>query len=235
MFRSREKRRFLSIGLIALVFAAACAGPSGNRGPGGPKRGGPPGGGGPGFAGGPPQQSEDRVYGQALTLKRDGNCADAIPLLKRVAEIGHGYEIAQYHLGDCLLRQAAAQVDTNRADMDNALALHWLLKAAHSNNADAQGKLVAVYLDGGVVAVDRVEAAKWYLLYMRNPIQVKVGATALAPGVEHYLREELRPQEWAAATIEADRWNVVRQDINRPVQDRRGPGGSGEERDRPRS
>ncbi len=235
MLRSTERFRLLSIGLIALFVVAACAGPSGNRGPGGPKRGGPPGGGGPGFAaGGPIQQGPDRFYSQALALKRDGNCAEAVPLFKRVAEIGRGYEIAQYHLGDCLLQTAVEKGTGAQAEMDNALAMHWLLKAAHSNNADAQGKLAAIYLNSDVVAQDRVAAAKWYLLYMRNPIQVKVGATALAPGVERYLLDELRPQEWAAATAAADSWQVVQQDINRPAQDPRGPGGRDGERERPR-
>ena len=236
MIRVDKKIRLLSVAIVSLFFVAACAGgPSGGGGPGGPGRGGPPGGGfakGPG--GPPPQQGDDRFYSQALELKRDGNCAEAVPLFKRVAEMGQGYEIAQYHLGDCLLKTAATKGPGAQADMDNALAMHWLLKAAHSNNADAQGKLTAIYLDGKVVGVDRVEAAKWYLLYMRNPIQVKVGATALAPGVEQFLLDELRPQEWAAATAEADSWQVVQQDINRRDLDRGGPGREGGGRDRPR-
>ncbi len=236
-----EKIRTLFIILFIAAFAAACAAPSGGRGPGGP--GGPGRGGSPDGAmakkmakrgGARPSSPGDFFYSQALALKNDGKCEEAIPVFSKLAEMGYGYEIAQYHLGDCLLTVAGDEEDPSRAAVHEALALHWLLKAGHSNNADAQGLLAALYLDGYVVPEDRVEAAKWYLLYMRNPIQLKVGAMPLPAGLEVYLLDELRPQEWAKATEEADAWQVVKQEINRPSDDGKPRRARGADGDRPR-
>ena len=219
-----EKLRILFCVMFIAVFVADCAGPAtGGRGS---DRGGPPrdGAAGPQFSkkatllGG---RGGDRFFGEALALKNEGNCEDAVPLLRPMAEMGYGYEIAQYHLGDCLLILAANQSDAGKAETHQALGLHWLLKAGHSNNADAQGKLAALYFDGDVVSQSRIDAGKWYLLYMRNPIQLKVGAVPLEPGLERSLLDELRPLEWVEATVQADAWQVVTQEINRPVD--RGP------------
>lgn len=155
-----------------------------------------------------------------MALKNDGACDQATPLLQRLAARGQGFEIAQYHLGDCLLVMSNQAESQSVTAVREAHGLYWLLKAAHSNNADAQGRLAGVYLSDHVVPQNRVEAAKWYLLYMRNPIQVKVGAMPLEKGVERYLLDELRPQEWAAATLQADTWVAVKQEINRAADGR---------------
>ncbi len=228
---------------VIVLFTAACAGPGGGRGPGGPggpgggDRRGPPGAQGD-FAkrggGGPRQSAGDFSYSKALALKNEGACEEAVPLLKRLAERGHGYEIAQYHLGDCLLTLAAEDENGEGAVLHEVHGFYWLLKAGNSNNADAQGKLAALYLEGDVVPLDRVAAAKWYLLYMRNPIQLKIGAMPLAPGLEQYLLDELREQEWAEATTQADEWVVVKQEIVQPTDGRPGRGGRDRDGNQPR-
>ncbi len=233
-----EQIRTLLVLIVAAGFLAACAGGAGGRGPGGPggDRSGPPRDGmsGAKYAkkGGPRgARGGELFFSQALAFKNDGACDEAVPLFRRLADMGYGYEIAQFHLGDCLLMLAAAADDASQAELHQFHALYWLLKAGNSNNADAQGRLAALYLDGEIVDQSRVDAAKWYLLYMRNPIQLKIGAAPLRPGLERYLLDELRPQEWAAAMEAADAWTVITQEINRP-QDGRPPsrkGGSGRE------
>ncbi len=47
--------------------------------------------------------------GKAEDLRLTGHCDEAIPILRRLAEGGDGYELAQYNLGLCLLDTAKAE------------------------------------------------------------------------------------------------------------------------------
>src|SRR5262245_5995264 len=56
-----------------------------------------------------PGPDANAAYADAMTLKAKGDCAGAITKLRKVAEIGPGYEGAQAALGECILQTASAK------------------------------------------------------------------------------------------------------------------------------
>lgn len=112
-----------------------------------------------------------RLYSQALDLKSDGDCDKAIPLFHRLAMRGQGFELAQYHLADCLLMTApSSATDTSWLE-----ALLWMRRAAEAGAPEAQGRLAALYAIGPENARNLVEAAMWYHLFQVNPARKKPG------------------------------------------------------------
>lgn len=212
--------RFGAVALLALSLIA-CAGP-------GPRRGAPP---GPGVNAegeeSPGPGSGREFLQQALALKESEGCDWALPLLRRLAAYGGGYEVAQFHLGDCLVKKAQkAETGSEEWDVLAAEAMATLLKAATSGDANAQGALADIYFSGELVRKDNVEAAKWLLLYRDNPIRRSLGARSLPDGLEREMHTALSEEEWETARSLADRFVVVRQEIADPELERpdRAPG-----------
>jgi hypothetical protein len=202
-------------GALALATLAACV--PGNGGPTGPFDG--PG----GDMHRPPGQES---FSQVLAMRTEQGCVAAIPPLRRFASYGGGFEIAQFELGDCLVAEARKTADdAERATMTKE-AEDVLLKAANSNEPNAQGLLTALYFRGDVLKKDVVDAGKWFLLYRRNNLRINLGARALPKGLESDMRNTLTEDQWKAATDAADAFEVTIQPNSAPPE-RDGPGGEG--------
>lgn len=112
-----------------------------------------------------------RLYSQALNLKSAGDCALAIPLFHRLSMRGEGFELAHYHLADCLFKTAPeSATDTRWIE-----ALLWMRRAADAGVPQAQGALAALYATGPDNARNLAEAAMWYQLFKNNPARKKPG------------------------------------------------------------
>ena len=79
--------------------------------------------------------------GKAEDLRLAGRCAEAIPILRRLAAGGDGYELAQYNLGLCLLDTVKAEPDAQRAASLKLEGSAFILKAANHNLPKAQASL----------------------------------------------------------------------------------------------
>lgn len=143
-----------------------------------------------------------RLYTQALELKAAGKCPAAIPPFYALASRGEGYELAQYHLGACLLAEAEPAI-TATGFLE---ALLWLRRSAEAGSPDAQGELARLYLEGPPAVRDLGEAALWYELYLVNPAAKRPGFSpvprAVAQRIEAALAEDVR----AAARERARAW-----------------------------
>jgi len=140
------RRNFLlGIGAVGLT-AGACVGPRGR--------------------GGPSMSPEGSARG--IELKQAGQFEEAIPFFAQVAGLGAGYEVAQYHLGDCLVRLGDVESDPTRTSQKYREALIWIGLAAESGYVKAQARLAELLHQGRGVAADNFEAAKYLILAERN-------------------------------------------------------------------
>ena len=159
----------------------------------------------------PTQGRQADQYQRAIAFKEKSDCAHAIPLLEPLAKRGHGFEVAQFQLGQCYLataQSAASPVDAARARDQGA---QWILKAANSQIPSAQQEAIRLYADGIGVAADPVEAGKWLLLLQRNPMRRVFGPAVIDPDLEQRLNKELARDQWAAAKQRADDWRPIEQ------------------------
>ena len=150
-----------------------------------------------------------------MQYKQDGDCDRAIPLLMPMAERGHGFEVAQFQLGQCYLETARAASAAKAAE-DRAAGARWIIKAADSEVPGAQEMAARLYADGTGVASDPVEAAKWFLLVRRNPVRGIFGPVVLDAEFEQQLRRRLSDDDWKKAQARADQWRPVEQPTNAP-------------------
>ncbi len=188
---------FICVGLVLALFLSACANPNHRRDQ--EARSG----------------NSTAIYEKALAAKADGDCTQAITGLERIAAFGRGFEIAQYHLGDCYLRLAAI----GEPDQKNALeikAANWLIKSAQSNNVDAQLALIPLYLNGTAVAQNPIEAGRWFLLFERNPALHTFSAATLDPTVKDRLYAMLTEEDWLTARALVQKWAPVIQEAQLP-------------------
>lgn len=165
----------------------------------------------------PTQGRQADEYQKAMSYKEHGECARAIPLLEPMARRGHGYEVAQYELGQCLLKTAAAAASPAEAARARADGASWILKAANSEIPAAQQEAIRLYEDGIGVAADPLEAGKWLLVLERNPMRRVFGPAAIDPDLEKQLRKSLTSAQWAQAQARADRWQPVDQPTEVPA------------------
>jgi len=150
-----------------------------------------------------------------MQYKQNGDCGRAIPLLKPMAERGHGFEVAQFQLGQCYLETARGASAAQAAE-DRAAAAGWIIKAANSEVPGAQEMAARLYADGTGVASDPIEAAKWFLLVSRNPTRGIFGPVILDAEFEQQLRRRLSDDDWKKAQARADQWQPVEQPVNAP-------------------
>ena len=144
-----------------------------------------------------------RLYTQALEMKTAGDCAGAIPGFYELAQRGEGYELAQYHLADCLLRDAEPSLgSTTYLD-----ALVWMRRAAEAGSPEAQAALALIYLEGPEGLRDPAEAAFWYELALANPAAKRPGARPLDRDKRLRLEAALDPDLRAAARERVKSWH----------------------------
>jgi hypothetical protein len=114
------------------------------------------------------------AYVRGVELQNAGKCEEAVKLLERAAAQGPGYEDAQRRLGECLITLS------NGGGEQYSQGIVWLKRAAEASWPEAQGALAFEYATGP--QADPVEAAKWLVLYERNPRLKRIGFTPLPAG-----------------------------------------------------
>ncbi|WP_150002650.1 sel1 repeat family protein [Iodidimonas gelatinilytica] len=112
-----------------------------------------------------------RLYSQALDLKAQNKCQEATPLFYQLSMRGDGFELAQYHLADCIFK-AISQSATSTEWLDG---LVWMRRAAEAGAPEAQGTLALIYATGPDGIRDLTEAAMWVTLFEKNPARKKPG------------------------------------------------------------
>lgn len=104
-------------------------------------------------------------YWTPFELARNGRCQEAMDDLKRLAELGRGYENAQHIYGLCLIETG-----------DNTRGQEWVHRAAEAGLADAQASYLRSYMKDGTDHIPHHAAAKWLYLYETNPLRLTIGA-----------------------------------------------------------
>jgi hypothetical protein len=148
-------------------------------------------------------------YESALRFKQLGNYPKAMELLEPLAKAGHGYEVAQYNLGECYLAVADTKPDPEEAKKSRLSGVGWIIRAAQAGLAPAQQELVRLSLLGGKFKVEPAEAGKWYLVWKRNPTRTQLGVVDLDPSVLRQLNTTLTTADWTEANARADAWHIV--------------------------
>lgn len=202
-------RRAIAIAVIALCLGGSAIAQQGLRGPGtgsiSPERGG---------SDEPtivtrraPLDPEQR----AEELRLAGRCEQAIPIYRRMVARG-GFEIAQFHLGLCLLDVSKSQADAQTSAALKQEAAQTIINAANGGLANAQIQLVSFYLDGMGVPVDPVEAAKWALIYHSNGSRFVIHLPDIPPELQARLDGSLNATGWAEAQSRANSWSPISKD-----------------------
>ncbi|HTP78381.1 MAG TPA: hypothetical protein VMJ73_15565 [Rhizomicrobium sp.] len=148
---------------------------------------------------------------QAEDLRLHGQCDKAIPIFRRLAARG-GFELAQFNLGLCLIDVGKKESDAQRSASLKAEGAGDVLAAANSGLANAQLKLVTLYLDGVGVASDPLEAGKWALIYHSNGSRFVISLPDISPELQARLDGVLTATSWAEAQARADAWSPVAKD-----------------------
>ena len=151
----------------------------------------------------PEQRAED--------LRLSGKCEQAVPIYRRMVARG-GFEIAEFHLGLCLLDISKSESDTKRAAALKQEAAQTIIKAANGGLANAQIQLVTFYLDGTGVPVDPIEAAKWALIYHSNGSRFVISLPDISPTLQARLDGVVNATGWAEAQSRANSWSPISKD-----------------------
>ena len=166
-------------------------------------------------SGEPPLTTSPRVpldpEQRAEELRLDGKCEQAIPIYRRMVARG-GFEIAEFHLGLCLLDVSKSESNTQRATALREEAAQTIIKAANGGLANAQIQLVTFYLDGTGVPVDPIEAAKWALIYHSNGSRFVISLPDISPALQARLDGAVNATGWAEAQSRANSWSPVSKD-----------------------
>lgn len=150
----------------------------------------------------PPGAARD--FERAVTLKDNGRCDQAAPMLEKLADRGRGWELAQVHLADCLM-QAGEEVR----------AVRYLTLASESNEPRAQARLALAHLEGrGGLAVNRTEAAKWYLLATRRTLTEFVADVEFPKDFKARMEAALTPGDLEQGRVLVAQWVPSYQDVN---------------------
>ena len=139
-------------------------------------------------------------------LRLNGKCQQAIPIFRRLADKGAGYELAEFHLGLCLFDVSKTEPDAQRAASLKHEAAECILKAANKGLPNAQISLVTIYLDGNGVDSDPVTAGMWSLIYNDNGARFAIGLPHISPELQARLDSVLTEKTWAEAQSRADAW-----------------------------
>ncbi len=160
-----------------------------------------------------PKQAND-PEGIAEDLRLSGQCDKAVPLFRRLAAQGQGFEISQFNLGMCLYDLAKANKDPAQAEALNKEGTDWILRAANAGYGKAQAMAIVVYLDGLGVAADPVEAGKWAYIFHDNGMRMVLGLPDIDPSLRGRLDSVLTTDKKREAHARADSWTqtVARED-----------------------
>lgn len=191
------RRLLMAVSLAVTLAACGGGGPSGpgarqaaniSRGIGGPGQIRP----------GP---SANEAYVAGLELRKKGDCKGAIEKVRPVANLGPGYEGAQFALGDCTLTLAGH----NNAS-EHHEGLMWLLRAGDAGWTEAQGRLAEVYALGPADTRNLDEAAYWLALYKTGAQMPRFGFEPMPPQTLAAVEGALSPAQRNAGATRAAAW-----------------------------
>jgi TPR repeat protein len=149
-----------------------------------------------------PGTDANALYANAMALKFKGDCAGAIPKLRRVANLGPGFEDAQTALGECLI--AGTKGDDFTSDYSEAVT--WLMRAAQAGWPEAQGQLAYAHALGPMAIRNAEEAAYWLALYQDNPNKARVGFAPMPDERLARITAAIPPHAMAAGKARAATW-----------------------------
>jgi hypothetical protein len=152
------------------------------------------------------EQAPPDPEGTAEDLRMKGRCDRAIPIFRRLANNGAGFEIAQYNLGLCLFDISKAEPDAAHAASLKQEAAANIIAAADRGLPKAQASLVRLYLDGNGVERDPVQAGMWALIYHGNGARMALGLPNIPAALQAQLDSLLNEQAWQQAQARADAW-----------------------------
>ncbi len=155
------------------------------------------------------------LYARAMTLKASGRCTAAERPLTRLAKQGGGFEIAQFHLGDCLLLRTGEMQGPEREFLVKQ-GLYWLELAANSGEPKAQALLVETFVDEASGTLDVAGATAWYLIFQDNSRRTFLEIVEIDPEARKTLFRLATEQDWEAAKVTADAWTRVIQEVKVP-------------------
>lgn len=202
-------RRTILLGMGAAGLSlTACAGPRGRGRPGG------------GRGGGSSARDPDQ-FSRGLEHKHAGDLDEAIRYFAQVAGMGAGYEVAQFHLGDCFLRQGDAVDDEGEIRQKFREGAFWISLAAQSGEVNAQARMAGLYFDGKGVAQDLAEAGTYVLLAEGN-LRAEFTSNGSLAELSR-VRDGLSADDWAEAERRAAEFIVLKQTSrNFPIMRREG-------------
>lgn len=190
----RHSPRLAAPFLTALIFLLALSACSG----GGRHHAAGQGGGDTHAGGGGGARSPSDMFTRALALKSSGDCKKAEAPLKRLAAFGGGFEIAQFHLADCLLTRANKAPGAQRTLLTGQ-GLHWLELSARSDEPRSQALLVEFHMDVAHETPDVLTAATWSLIFNDNGKRNYIETVVIAPAATARLDAAASDEIWAEA------------------------------------
>lgn len=155
-------------------------------------------GGGPGVRPGP---SANEAYVAGLEKQKQGDCKGAVDLVRPVANLGPGYEGAQFALGDCLSRNASGP---NAAEHHEGVM--WLLRSADGGWTEAQGRLAELYALGPEASRNLPESAYWLALYRLGAELPRFGFEPLPSDRLRAVEAALSPEDREKGRARAANW-----------------------------
>lgn len=156
---------------------------------------------GPGVGTMRPGPAANEAYVAGLELRKKGDCKGAVERVRPVANLGPGYEGAQFALGDCTLKLAGA---SNASEHHEGLM--WLLRAGDAGWTEAQGRLAEVYAIGPADTRNLDEAAYWLALYKMGAQMPRFGFEPMPPQVLVAIEVALTPAQKNAGATRAAAW-----------------------------
>jgi hypothetical protein len=148
-----------------------------------------------------PGPSANQAYSDGMDLKSRGDCAGAVTKLKPVANLGPGYENAQFAVGDCLITIAGTPGGSQFNE-----GLIWLTRAADAGWTEAQGRLAQIYALGPEAQRNLDEAAVLLSLYRGGKSLARIGFTPLSATVEADIATAVGPERLMAAQPRIVAW-----------------------------
>lgn len=147
-----------------------------------------------------------KLSDQALALKSQGNCKDAIQMLACVVPIGQGFEVGQRALAECLVETGAAEPDSEAQTLQYRQAMFWAGRSADLGDADAQAFLAYHKLAGLITERDVMAGTTWYYIFLSNPRYTELGFGRLPVGTAALVRNQADDEMHLAARLAADAW-----------------------------
>jgi hypothetical protein len=185
----RERRAGLAVTIALVLTVSACSGP--------PAR----------------DEFKGGDFNAALSLKHAGYYADAAENFEKMARLGGGWEVAQFHLGECQLALADQAVDSEQVQKFQQEGFFWIHLAAQSDIAEAQGRLAELYWHGLGTEKRPLDAGKFLVLYERHPSTRALGLNVVSRELADEIRRALGPNGVMQAEVLAQGFVPARQPV----------------------